>query len=554
MAVAVKTSKDARSTGILASTATLSLLGLGYLLACLAIVFLLVPKLWWDAWIYFGYKPDSVVGHTLVACLGLLIGIALLVVGGRLLGPKPPVGVRAGVFVAFVGLLGVLLLARWASVWIEHWVYSGLFGSTQGMIAAAVVAAGLLILGLRTFFLPSTQRLIVKLEESGWFHATSYKANQGQKVRRGTILGLLLIVLSGIYTLISHNTLARGPKDWALNIPFTGQVAIDHFGDTQQFLADKTDNPNVEIRWEGDSKVLRRGEVVSFDTYRKEVEKLLQEKGLPSAPAADNSPAKFVVWVNEKVIGPKMQALLKGTYFTSNADRLRLETKYNRTNWEDLGNLLPEFSADATAAAAGNEANKKLLGSELQIPSAVLLVDRYVLRDVNAETDSKKVARVVVTNNSGFKFNQVVTLAELEKAKAEATEKKELPPETVALVPATGKLSYTQLTLLPSVQYTVPLLLLVGSLWLAWRAVNMPAFADFLIATEAELNKVSWTTQKKLVQDTIVVLVTVVLMAVFLFGMDQVWRVVLSSRPIGVLYFPPAEEASQLKSVEQKKW
>ena len=32
---------------------------------------------------------------------------------------------------------------------------------------------------------------------------------------------------------------------------------------------------------------------------------------------------------------------------------------------------------------------------------------------------------------------------------------------------------------------------------------------DFLIATEAEMNKVSWTTRKRLVKDTIVVLVTV---------------------------------------------
>ncbi len=34
------------------------------------------------------------------------------------------------------------------------------------------------------------------------------------------------------------------------------------------------------------------------------------------------------------------------------------------------------------------------------------------------------------------------------------------------------------------------------ALWLAWRVVNVPSFADFLIATEAELNKVSWTTRR----------------------------------------------------------
>src|SRR5262249_28363722 len=100
--------------------------------------------------------------------------------------------------------------------------------------------------------------------------------------------------------------------------------------------------------------------------------------------------------------------------------------------------------------------------------------------------------------------------------------------------------------------FTVPLLLLAVSLWLAWRVVNMPSFADFLIATEAELNKVSWTTQKRLVQDTIVVLVTVVLLAVFLFSMDWTWKVVLSWRPIGVLHIPE-DTSSQKATIEQKK-
>ena len=85
---------------------------------------------------------------------------------------------------------------------------------------------------------------------------------------------------------------------------------------------------------------------------------------------------------------------------------------------------------------------------------------------------------------------------------------KAVPPQ-----PATGPTSAATVTLLPALQFTVPLLLLAASLWLAWRIVNLPAFADFLIATEAELNKVSWTTRKRLYQDTIVVLVTVFLMA-----------------------------------------
>jgi len=81
----------------------------------------------------------------------------------------------------------------------------------------------------------------------------------------------------------------------------------------------------------------------------------------------------------------------------------------------------------------------------------------------------------------------------------------------------------------------------------------VPAFADFLIATEAEMNKVSWTTQKRLVQDTIVVLVTVILMAFYLFAMDQSWRVLLSWKPIGVLQVPD-EQSEQNTNVEQRPY
>ena len=36
---------------------------------------------------------------------------------------------------------------------------------------------------------------------------------------------------------------------------------------------------------------------------------------------------------------------------------------------------------------------------------------------------------------------------------------------------------------------------LAVGVWVAFRVVNMPRFADFLIAVEAEMNKVSWPTR-----------------------------------------------------------
>jgi preprotein translocase SecE subunit len=90
-----------------------------------------------------------------------------------------------------------------------------------------------------------------------------------------------------------------------------------------------------------------------------------------------------------------------------------------------------------------------------------------------------------------------------------------------------------EVTVLGDLRFTVPLLLAAGGLWIAYRVVNFPTFADFLIATEAEINKVSWTTRKRLVQDTIVVLTTVILLTVFLFVVDLLWAKVLTL--VGVL-------------------
>ena len=71
--------------------------------------------------------------------------------------------------------------------------------------------------------------------------------------------------------------------------------------------------------------------------------------------------------------------------------------------------------------------------------------------------------------------------------------------------------------------------------WLIFRIVQFPPFAEFLIATEAEMNKVSWTTKDDLIRATTVVLMTVVLMAVFLFVVDRLWTFILQL--IGVLQF-----------------
>ena len=83
------------------------------------------------------------------------------------------------------------------------------------------------------------------------------------------------------------------------------------------------------------------------------------------------------------------------------------------------------------------------------------------------------------------------------------------------------------------IQFGIPAVLLGLGGWLSWRLVHVPTFADFLIATEAEVNKVSWPTRDQLIQATGVVLVFMVFVTAFLFASDALWRYVLTA--IGVL-------------------
>lgn len=75
--------------------------------------------------------------------------------------------------------------------------------------------------------------------------------------------------------------------------------------------------------------------------------------------------------------------------------------------------------------------------------------------------------------------------------------------------------------------------LIAGFGWLVYRLVHYPPFADFLIATEAEMNKVSWISREDLKKATAVVITTFLLLSIFLFGVDLVWMTLLKF--IGVI-------------------
>jgi len=118
-----------------------------------------------------------------------------------------------------------------------------------------------------------------------------------------------------------------------------------------------------------------------------------------------------------------------------------------------------------------------------------------------------------------------------------APAEQQTPADQVVDPPLNYQVPFTDkaVPLVPVARLALPALICLFTVWVAWRAVNVPTFGDFLIATEAEMNKVSWTSRKRLIQDTIVVLVCLALLTLFLFAIDMFWSWLLSLEFIGVL-------------------
>ena len=512
MAVAVKNAPVSAAPSPFDRMAVVSLVGAAYVIVSLGIVFAVLPYLWRTATGLTGIGGDVLLGLIMVA-----VATGLAVLGARLIGPKQPAGARAGIFAGIVLFLVVLLLTRWASLWLEYGVYNnhlfGASGPTVGLALTGLIGLALLAGEVYLFFRPEAEKWLIRLEGQGWFSATAYKGLQGQRVRRGTILGLLLIAGSGVYTMINNGFLRRLPDSWSLNVPFTGVMSVEYPGDAAPLLKElpASEKGQVRIVAKGDS-VFAEGAVVSQQAFRAAVKECIDQSAGLSAEAKD-----------------------------------RLKQELDKKDVTEILNL--PGASEAATAAIGSLALATLPPAGL--PAAELRVDQYTLRNVNDDL-KQKYKRVADPGYSDLKQDAVVPATVFDDAAAKLTREDEKPKSTPPFA-ATGPVSYTPLTLLPALQYTLPLLLLAASLWGAWRVVNFPPFADFLIATEAELNKVSWTTRRRLIQDTIVVLVTTFLLALFLFLMDQTWRFVLSSWPINVLQISE-DHSDKNKSAENLKW
>ncbi len=69
----------------------------------------------------------------------------------------------------------------------------------------------------------------------------------------------------------------------------------------------------------------------------------------------------------------------------------------------------------------------------------------------------------------------------------------------------------------------LPLLIAGLGSWLAFRLVNYPRFADFLISVEAEMDKVSWPDWPYLIRATGVTLAVMFLLCAYLWFWDLIW-------------------------------
>ena len=77
-----------------------------------------------------------------------------------------------------------------------------------------------------------------------------------------------------------------------------------------------------------------------------------------------------------------------------------------------------------------------------------------------------------------------------------------------------------------TVRLAGPGVLLFLGWWISYRVVHVAKFADFLIAVEAEMTKVSWPTKTELIRSSLVVIFFIVSLALILFAFDLIWRTV----------------------------
>jgi preprotein translocase SecE subunit len=377
MAVAVQSTTDTKKPTQPMGLFGLSLIGAVFVLFAAFLLLRGIPWFWeQNLNASITSATNSFVSKALLIAVQLAVAVLLLYVGSRLGAGRQVTGIRGGIFLMILAAFIVFFSGK---AFINH------LPPQQSLTFANIVVllfnATVLFLVVQFFRKGRFTEWAVTLDQAGWFDVKNYKRTQGLRVRRLTILGILLVAGSGIWTLMTHNYL---PRNGMAKLP-DGTEVKDRMGD-----------------WVVGGKVL---EPLTLPTVK------------PDA---------------------------------SEEERKQLEAQREQVRLE-------------------NRARPRVEGG---------------------------------------------------------------------------------VTLVPDLDLTLPLILIAATLWFAWRVVNYPQFADFLIATEAEINKVSWTTRRALFRDTIVVLTSLILLTIFLFVVDVFWGWILSRKYIAVL--PTEEEKEKAGLVKEK--
>jgi preprotein translocase subunit SecE len=76
-------------------------------------------------------------------------------------------------------------------------------------------------------------------------------------------------------------------------------------------------------------------------------------------------------------------------------------------------------------------------------------------------------------------------------------------------------------------RYVIPTAIGMLGAWAAFRIVNIPRFAEFLISVENEMNKVSWPSRAELYRASLVVIVVIFVLTAILLMYDLVLRAII---------------------------
>jgi len=77
------------------------------------------------------------------------------------------------------------------------------------------------------------------------------------------------------------------------------------------------------------------------------------------------------------------------------------------------------------------------------------------------------------------------------------------------------------------VRFAIPLLIGAAGVWLAYRLVNLPRFAEFLIGVESEMAKVSWPSLGEVARSSAVVIFMIFALSFILAAYDLFWWFIL---------------------------